>query len=259
VLGMATKREVGLRDVIALIAEQDETLVAELGHLDPSFMKGLVDDLETLRVNHSALLESKDEPLRADLLMGRDGTIQEGKVPITIVSTKFLGDAQRVDFWLSQMLVSMSRWCSRNPSAKLQSVLFLDEADAYLPAMSKPATKDPLLDLLKRARSAGVGVMLATQNPGDLDYKARDNIGTWWIGRVSSSRAIEKMKPLLSECRTDVSGALATAGTGEFYQVSDGNVARIRTDRSMMDTTQLSEERILELAALETSDKRRAG
>ncbi len=259
VLGMVSKRELGLRDVIALIAEQDESLVAELGHLDPAFMKGLVNDLETLRVNHSTLLESKDEPLRADLLMGRDGSVPAGKVPVTIVSTKFLGDAQRVDFWVSQMLVAMSRWCSRNPAAQLQSVLFLDEADAYLPAMSKPATKDPLLDLLKRARSAGVGVMLATQNPGDLDYKARDNIGTWWIGRVSSSRAIDKMKPLLSECRTDVSGSLATAGTGEFYQVSDGHVARIRSDRSIMDTTQLSEDRILQLAAQERSERKRAG
>lgn len=157
------------------------------------------------------------------------------------------------------MLVAMSRWCSRNPSAALQSVLFLDEADAYLPATSKPATKDPLLDLLKRARSAGVGVLLATQNPGDLDYKARDNIGTWWIGRVSSPPAIEKMKPLLSECRTDVSGSLATAGTGEFFQVSDGNVARIRSDRSIMDTTQLSEDRILQLASMDTSTARRAG
>jgi hypothetical protein len=259
VLGMASKRELGLRDVIGLIADQDESLIAELGHLEPTFMRGLVNDLETLRVNHSTLLESKDEPLRANLLMGRDGSIPAGKVPITIVSTKFLGDAQRVDFWLSQMLVALSRWCSRNPSALLQSVLFLDEADAYLPATSKPATKDPLLDLLKRARSAGLGVMLATQNPGDLDYKARDNIGTWWIGRVSSSRAVEKMKPLLSECRTDVSGSLATAGTGEFYQVSDGQVARIRSDRSMMDTTQLSEDRILELAAQETAFERRAG
>ena len=87
---------------------------------------------------------------------------------------------------------------SRSPATQLQSVLFLDEADAYLPASSKPATKEPLQDLLKRARSAGLGVMLATQNPGDLDYKGRDNIGTWWIGRIGSKTAIEKMKPLLS-------------------------------------------------------------
>jgi hypothetical protein len=181
-------------------------------------------------------------------LLGRDGTVPKGKVPLTIISTKFLGGPQPVDFWVSQLLVELSRWCSRSPSTHLQALLFLDESDAYLPATSKPATKEPLQDLLKRARSAGLGVMLATQSPGDLDYKARDNIGTWWIGRIGSPTAIEKMKPLLSECRTDVSASLATSSLGEFFQVSDGQVLRMRSQRSLMDTTQLNEERILSLA-----------
>jgi Type IV secretion-system coupling protein DNA-binding domain len=259
VLCQSSGRELGLKDITNLIAEEDESLIAELGHLEPRHLRKVVDHLETLRLNHSALLESNDEPLRPELLLGRDDSIPKGKVPITVVSTKFLGDGQRVDFWLSQMLVSLSRWCSRNPSSQLQGVLFLDEADAYLPATRKPATKEPLQDLLKRARSAGIGVMLATQNPGDLDYKARDNIGTWWIGRIGSKTAIEKMKPLLSECRTDVSGSLATASTGEFFQVTDGNVVRMRTDRSIMDTVQQSEDKILELAALDVARPRRAG
>jgi hypothetical protein len=240
--------EVQLRQLIDLLAEEDESLVAEIGHLDPKLFKKLVTHLETLRLNHGALLESRDEPLRAEVLLGRDGSVPEGKVPITIISTKFLGDVERVDFWVSQLLVELSRWCSRSPSAQLQSVLFLDEADAYLPATSKPATKEPLMDLLKRARSAGLGVMLATQNPGDLDYKARDTITTWWLGRISSKTAIEKMRPLLSECRTDVSSALATASVGEFFQVADGHALRMRTERSLVDTVQLAEERILQLA-----------
>jgi hypothetical protein len=67
------------------------------------------------------------------------------------------------------------------------------------------------------------------------------------------------MKPLLSECRTDVSGSLATASVGEFFQVTDGNVVRMRTDRSIMDTVQQSEDRILELAAGDAKLTRRAG
>ena len=72
----------------------------------------------------------------------------------------------------------------RTPSPTLQAVLFLDEADQYLPATSKPPTKGPLESLLKRGRSAGLGVMLATQSPGDLDYKGRDNLRAWLVGRV---------------------------------------------------------------------------
>lgn len=90
--------------------------------------------------------------------------------------------------------------------------------------------------------------MLATQNPGDLDYKARDNIGTWWIGRITTPTALVKMKPLLSECRIDVSSALANAATGEFFLVHDGNATRIRSQRSLVDTQQLPEDRIRELA-----------
>jgi hypothetical protein len=93
--------------------------------------------------------------------------------------------------------------------------------------------------------------MLATQNPGDLDYKSRDTIGTWWIGRIAriaSKTAVDKMKPLLSECRSDISGQLATAGIGEFFQVCDGQALRMRSERSLMETQQLSEERILALA-----------
>jgi Helicase HerA, central domain len=243
-------RPAKLEDVISLIYEEDESLLAAIGHLDPKYFPKLLTDLETLRITQSLLLAADGEQLSAQNLLGVDGSTPAGKVPLTIVSTKFLRDAQAVDFWVSQMLVELSRYCSKSPSPALRSVMLLDEADAYLPATSKPATKAPLMDLLKRARSAGLGVMLATQNPGDLDYKARDNIGTWWIGRIATSTAIQKMKPLLSECRTDVSGSLANAATGEFFQVHDGAATRLRGQRSLIDTQQLSEARISELARL---------
>jgi Helicase HerA, central domain len=245
---LSSRRDLGLRDLIELLANEDESLIAELGRLDLKLCKKLINALEVLRINHGSLLESSGPALSAPALLGRDGSVPKDKVPLTIISTKFLGGPQRVDFWVSQLLAELSRWCSRSPAEKLQSLLFLDEADAYLPAIGKPATKEPLMDLLKRARSAGLGVMLATQSPGDLDYKARDNIGTWWVGRIGSPTAIEKMKPLLADCRIDVSGSLATSGTGEFFQISEGHAVRIRSDRSLMDTVQLNEERIVALA-----------
>ncbi|HKP59556.1 MAG TPA: DUF87 domain-containing protein, partial [Polyangiales bacterium] len=248
VIAQLSADEPSLPDVISLMHDQDESLLAEIGHLDPKHMKKLVDKLEALRINHSVLLAGDDPPLTAEGLLGLDGSVPAGKVPMTIISTKFLGGPACADFWVSQLLIELSRWCSRSPSSQLQTLLLLDEADAYLPASTKPATKEPLQGLLKRARSAGLGVMLATQSPGDLDYKARDNIGTWWVGRIASGAAIDKMKPLLSECRIDISGALATQSTGEFFQISGGNSVRIRSERSLMNTTQLTEDRIVELA-----------
>lgn len=101
---------------------------------------------------------------------------------------------------------------------------------------------------LKRARSAGLGVFLATQSPGDLDYRCRDNIRTWFVGRVAEKTAVEKMKPLLSEARTDVSGRLANAKVGEFFKLQDGDAVEFRAEQSLMRTAQMPEDEILALA-----------
>jgi DNA helicase HerA-like ATPase len=124
-------------------------------------------------------------------------------------------------------------------------VLF-DEADAYIPATSNPPTKEPMFELLRRARSEGIGVMLATQNPGDIDYKARDNIGTWLVGKVAQDRAIEKMRNLLASY-PNVGSRLATQPTGHFFVLGTGT-KEIKSDRAMMVTEQLSDDEIAALA-----------
>ena len=105
------------------------------------------------------------------------------------------------------------------------------------------------MDLLRRARSAGVGVLVATQSPGDLDYKCRDNVRTWFVGRVAEKTAVDKMKPLLSECRINVGAKLAQAKTGEFFKLEDGDVVELKAQPALLATHQLEEEAILELAA----------
>jgi DNA helicase HerA-like ATPase len=166
-----------------------------------------------------------------------------------VISTKFIGDNSAVDFWVARMLGELARWASRHPSSALQGVLFLDEADIYLPAQSKPATKEPLLDLLKRGRSAGLGVFLATQSPGDLDYRCRDNIRSWFVGRVAEKTAVDKMKPLLSESRINIGSKLALAKTGEFFRLEEGEVLEFKAALSLLSTSQLPEDEILKLAA----------
>ena len=103
-----------------------------------------------------------------------------------------------------------------------------------------------MFDLLRRARSGGIGVMLATQNPGDIDYKARDNIGTWLVGKVAQDRAIEKMRNLLASYPS-VGSRLATQPTGHFFVLGSGT-KEIRSDRAMMAPEQLADHEIAELA-----------
>ena len=70
----------------------------------------------------------------------------------------------------------------------LRALLYMDEVAGYLPPTANPPTKKPIMLLLKQARAFGVGVVLSTQNPVDVDYKALSNAGTWMIGRLQTER-----------------------------------------------------------------------
>jgi hypothetical protein len=237
----------GIGHLVSVLDAEDPELVAMVGKLDTKHFRALVENLETLRLRYEHLVHDDGESLSPQAILGVD-SIQQNRTRLSIVSTKFLGDNSAIDFWVARMLGEFSRWASRSPADHLQAVLFLDEADIYLPALSKPATKEPMLDLLKRARSAGLGVFLATQSPGDLDYRCRDNIRTWFVGRVAEKTAVEKMKPLLNECRVNVSTRLASAKVGEFFKLQDGDVAEFKAQLSLLKTSQLSEDEILRLS-----------
>ena len=170
-----------------------------------------------------------------------------GKPRLSIINTSAFTDLSVLQFWVSRLLIELSRLARRRPAKTLQAVAFFDEADAYVPAVGSPPTKEPMFDLLRRARSTGIGVLLATQNPGDFDYKARDNIGTWLVGKVAQDRAIEKMRNLLGNY-PNVSSRLATQPTGHFFVLANGQSLEIKSDRSLMATEQMSEQEVAELA-----------
>jgi hypothetical protein len=235
-----------LRDVIE---RQDDTLLNRIGGGYPEkYYTSLAQRLLTLELNNRQLLTGGEE-LDVDDLLGIGPHARPGQVRLSVISTRFLGDAAKVDFWVSQLLVAVARWCAKSPQARLQAVFLFDEADIYLPAgMKQPATKAPMEDLLKRARSAGVGVFLATQSPGDLDYKCKENVRTWLIGRVKEQRAIEKLKPMLAAAKADVTDKLAGQGTGQFYLVRESSVMAVRSDESLIRTEQMAENEIAGLA-----------
>ncbi|HET7153773.1 MAG TPA: helicase HerA-like domain-containing protein, partial [Hyphomicrobiaceae bacterium] len=177
ILGGRFSKEVTLVDLIGLLEEEDPELSDLTQRMDPSgrIRRDLVAQLDSLRHRNSALFEGGGEPLRMDALLGkgRHGRT-DGRTRLSIIYTGFLGDNENILFWVSQFLSEALRFCQRNPNDELQAVVMFDEADLYIPANAKPATAEPLQSLLKRARSAGLGIMLATQSPGDLDYKSRD-------------------------------------------------------------------------------------
>jgi hypothetical protein len=241
--------QLDMEALISFIHDEDPALVDALGHLDTKLFKDLVQDLEVLKLSSTDLLSSGAEELDAELLFGLGPHARPGRTRLCVVSTKFLGDSSRVLFWVSQLLLALSRWVTRAPSPDLQGVVLFDEADLYLPALTRPATKAPMEDLLRRARSGGLGLMLATQSPGDLDYKCRDNIRSWFVGRVTQTVALEKMKPLFSEARVNPNARIPAQETGEFHLLQDGKVLAFRAGLSAVRPEQLPEAEILALAA----------
>ncbi|MDH5669399.1 MAG: ATP-binding protein, partial [Nitrospira sp.] len=111
-----------------------------------------------------------------------------GKPRLAIVSIAHLNDAERM-FFVALLLSQMVGWMrAQTGTTSLRALLYMDEIFGYFPPVANPPSKLPLMTLLKQARAFGLGVVLATQNPVDLDYKGLANIGTWFIGRLQTER-----------------------------------------------------------------------
>ena len=112
----------------------------------------------------------------------------QGKPRVSIFSISHLGDAERM-FFVSLLLNQTLGWMrAQSGTTSLRAILYMDEIFGYFPPVANPPSKQPLLTLLKQARAYGLGVVLATQNPVDLDYKGLSNAGTWFIGRLQTDR-----------------------------------------------------------------------
>jgi hypothetical protein len=117
------------------------------------------------------------------MLYGPDGAPR-----CAIVTTAHLSDDER-QFVTSLILGKLVTWMRRQSgTTDLRAMLYMDEVAGYLPPTASPPTKKPIMTLMKQARAFGVGVVLSTQNPVDIDYKALSNAGTWMIGRLSTER-----------------------------------------------------------------------
>ncbi|MFM8415072.1 MAG: helicase HerA domain-containing protein [Planctomycetota bacterium] len=138
-----------------------------------------------------------------------------GKPRVAVVSIAHLAEAQRMAFvtLLAGQTISWMR--SQGGTSSLKALFLMDEVFGYVPPVSNPPSKTPILTLMKQARAYGLGVVLATQNPVDLDYKGLSNAGLWFLGRLQTAR--DKARVL-----DGLEGAAASAG---------GSFDRARLDR----------------------------
>ena len=135
----------------------------------------------------SAWLEG--EPLSIDRMF----FTAAGKPRVSIFSIAHLNDAERM-FFVSLLLTQLLGWMrAQSGTTSLRTLFYMDEIFGYFPPVANPPSKAPLLTLLKQARAFGLGIVLATQNPVDLDYKGLSNTGTWFLGRLQTERDKERV------------------------------------------------------------------
>ena len=217
-----SKEHILLSNILARAWEQGETLtLADLVRAigAPPFDRVGVMDLETfypaeqrqklaMKINgviaspgFSAWLEG--EPLDIQKLLWTD----DGKPRVAILSIAHLRDEERM-FFVSSVFDRVVQWMrQQSGTSSLRAIVYMDEVFGFLPPVAEPPSKAPLLTLLKQARAFGVGVVLATQNPVDIDYKALSNCGTWFLGRLQTERDVARVLDGLQ-------GASEAAGRG---------------------------------------------
>ncbi len=139
-----------------------------------------------------------------------------GKPKISIVSIAHLNDQERM-FFVALLLNEVLAWTRQQAgTSSLRAIVYMDEIFGYFPPLGNPPTKKPLLTLLKQARAFGVGVVLATQNPVDLDYKGLANCGTWFIGRLQTERDKERLMEGLAGASAQAGAAFDKARTDQI-------------------------------------------
>jgi len=177
-------------DIASLIAEIQNPPISKVGVMDiDSFYPS--EDRFSLAMRLNNLLAApgfgvwlEGEPLDAGKLL----YTESGKPRISVMSIAHLNDNERM-FFVAMLLNDLIAWMrAQQGTSSLRAILYMDEIFGYMPPVANPPTKRLLLTLLKQARAYGLGLVLATQNPVDLDYKGLSNTGTWFIGRLQTER-----------------------------------------------------------------------
>ncbi|MDH3517288.1 MAG: DUF87 domain-containing protein [Acidimicrobiia bacterium] len=189
-------------------------------------------DRTTLAMRLNGLVAS---PSFASWLTGRPLDIesllfQDGKPQAAIMYLAHLSDAERL-FVVTLLLSKMVTWMrGKSGSADLRAMIYMDEVFGFAPPTAEPPSKKPILTILKQARAHGVGMVLSTQNPVDLDYKAMSNAGTWMIGRLQT----ERDKARILEGLQSASGAV---DAGDF----DDLISSLGKRKFLLHSTKLPE------------------
>ncbi|MFV8751637.1 helicase HerA-like domain-containing protein [Nannocystaceae bacterium ST9] len=216
-----------LIELTATLAELDDAALKPYAKFwDVKKIRGAIQKLARLEVGPRRRLFTGGVPLDIDVLLGRkgDAATPAGKTRVAVVYLNGLHGQEDKEFLVAAIAERLYAWMLANPSAEPQALFYLDEIAPYMPPVRKPQCKDSLQLVFKQARKYGVCCLMATQNPGDVDYRAMAQFGTWALGRLTTRQDLKKVEPTIkslapSDCES-VIAELPRLEPGQFVLLS---------------------------------------
>ncbi|MFK7990804.1 MAG: helicase HerA-like domain-containing protein [Sandaracinaceae bacterium] len=208
-----------------LFAAEETEFAAYARLLDKRKIRTACQRLARLDVGARRALFHDGVPIDIDVLLGLDprSPTPPGKTRVAVVYLNSLHQQEDKDFFVAALVDRLYAWMLRHPSAEPQALFYIDEVAPFIPPVRKPACKDGLSLLFKQARKYGVCCLMATQNPGDVDYRAMAQFGTWALGRLTTRQDLKKVAPTLSSISPDsadeVMGTLPSLEPGQLVLV----------------------------------------
>lgn len=232
ILEYCYEKKVKLEDFENLITlVQDMPLAIQdkvKGIVSEKEIEGLIKKLNLLTTGGKRLLFNFGTPIDVK------NFVKEGQTNIIYLNT--LKSESEKQFFLSSLVTNLYHWMLEHPSKDLQLLFYVDEISEFLPAGArKPPAKEILNLLYKQARKYGVGCIVSTQNPGDIDYRAFAQFNSWAVGRLTTKQDIAKVKTALSSVTpkfSDVLEELPRLKPSEFFLFSpdyDDNIVKFKT------------------------------
>ncbi|GAB6097021.1 hypothetical protein JCM14469_32750 [Desulfatiferula olefinivorans] len=224
------RTNIGLRDfnsLIALLADLPESVSQQIAAVSSDkLMKDISKKLSILTMGSRKLIFETGTPANIDTLLGLDRPT--GKTRISVIYLNTLHTQEEKEFFVAGITQMLYRWMLKHPLSGgqdgVQCALYIDEIAPYIPPVRKPSCKDSLSLLFKQARKYGVACVIATQNPGDIDYKAIAQFSTYNLGCLSTKQDIKKVKTRLDSIAPaqsdDIVTTLPSLKKGHFLILS---------------------------------------
>lgn len=241
--GVDLTGETGLGQLVSMILEPPFATIGVLGiddHIPENRRQKLAQAVNGQLVGTTANWV-RGEEMNIDKLVGANRV--DGKTQISVISLAHISDFEDQSFVVAQIAFGINAWMRKQGSApggnRPRLLFFLDEIGggggktAFYPTYPYTSTCKPALNILvKQGRAFGVGCILATQNPGDIDYKGLSNCATWIVGKLQTKRDRDKVREGLTDAEfspSDLAKKLARPKTGEFMLMNkEGDVHFIK-------------------------------